>query len=666
MASLPARVWRAFVSAIADTPDPSKVGSGKWNADLNVFLGTVCDALSRLDLTADQVAYFTGGSSAALTSLTAYGRLLIAAADSPSARTLLSAVNRAGDSMGGNLDFAGFHRVTGLAAPSASTDAATKAYVDALAAVVSGALVFKGAWDASAGTFPGAGVAQTGWFYKVSVAGTVGGVFFSVGDDVYAIANNASTTTYANNWLKIEGTLTLAEIQAAVGFNFGTLAALSSVTASLISDASANGRSLIQAANYAAMNLLLGLEGGTGIGDVAAPSLSAADKLSYTTAALTAPRVWFLPAASAVQKGREIIVADMAGGVSPANSLTVQRAGAGADTINGSPTVVLDVAFGWVRLISDGVSKWNARTIVPHGTAAGNAVRLDSAARLPAVDGSQLTNIPGILYSAAQSLTVAQQFQAQANIAATGLSASRKLVAVNNGGAPTTKLDISADKLLLRSPTDGTCLYNGATGTQTCDTGAAGPVANGRDQAGAFAASQFLHFYIIWSRTFSLATLVSASDPSVGPTLPAQYTHWAYVGAWYFNGSSQLVTGRIRGTWFFYDLAQGALSGGVATAVTSVDVSSLVPPNALCTAIAGNVSNTNTATANQLVIASISGGRALNPIAPIAEAAGVSTTWTVIGGILPNVAQTIYYNLTATGGTAFFNVSGYEIPNGAN
>ena len=108
------------------------------------------------------------------------------------------------------------------AANDNSTKIANTAYVDAavavVAAVVSGALVFKGSWDASAGTFPGSGAAQTGWFYKVSVAGTVNGVAFTVGDDVFAITNNASTSTYAGNWLKVEGSITAAEVIAALAY----------------------------------------------------------------------------------------------------------------------------------------------------------------------------------------------------------------------------------------------------------------------------------------------------------------------------------------------------------------------------------------------------------------------------------------------------------------
>ena len=67
-------------------------------------------------------------------------------------------------------------------------------------------MVYKDDWDASVGTFPGAGAAQTGWFYNVSVAGTVGGVAFSVGDSVIAKTDNASTTVYATNWVKKDGT----------------------------------------------------------------------------------------------------------------------------------------------------------------------------------------------------------------------------------------------------------------------------------------------------------------------------------------------------------------------------------------------------------------------------------------------------------------------------
>jgi hypothetical protein len=102
--------------------------------------------------------------------------------------------------------------------PASALQAATKQYVDSVVTGAAGGLIFKGGWDASAGTFPGGGAATQGWFYRVSVAGTVNGVLFTVGDDIYAITGSASASTYAGNWQKIEGALTQAEIVAALGY----------------------------------------------------------------------------------------------------------------------------------------------------------------------------------------------------------------------------------------------------------------------------------------------------------------------------------------------------------------------------------------------------------------------------------------------------------------
>lgn len=86
---------------------------------------------------------------------------------------------------------------------TAATDLDTiRTRVNALDAAV----VLIGSWDASAGTFPGAGAAQAGASYIVSVAGTVGGIAFSINDRLLAIADNASTATYAANWLKLDYT----------------------------------------------------------------------------------------------------------------------------------------------------------------------------------------------------------------------------------------------------------------------------------------------------------------------------------------------------------------------------------------------------------------------------------------------------------------------------
>lgn len=74
-----------------------------------------------------------------------------------------------------------------------------------LAALANG-MVYQGDWDASSGSFPGGGSAQTGWFYYVNVAGTVDGVSFAIGDNIVATTDDASTSTYASNWSKHDQT----------------------------------------------------------------------------------------------------------------------------------------------------------------------------------------------------------------------------------------------------------------------------------------------------------------------------------------------------------------------------------------------------------------------------------------------------------------------------
>jgi hypothetical protein len=79
------------------------------------------------------------------------------------------------------------------------------------------AVVLQGSWDASAGSFPGSGSAQAGESYIVSVAGTVDSVAFSVNDRLLAIVDNASTSTYASNWLKLDYTDQVLSVNTQTG-----------------------------------------------------------------------------------------------------------------------------------------------------------------------------------------------------------------------------------------------------------------------------------------------------------------------------------------------------------------------------------------------------------------------------------------------------------------
>jgi hypothetical protein len=120
-----------------------------------------------------------------------------------------------------------------------------------IAALANG-MVYKGNWDASAGSFPGGGSAQTGWFYYVSVAGTVNSISFAVGDNIVATTDNASASTYANNWSKHDQT---DAVQAVVGLT-GSIAKSSLLSALNVED----GADVTDTANVTSAGALMDSE----------------------------------------------------------------------------------------------------------------------------------------------------------------------------------------------------------------------------------------------------------------------------------------------------------------------------------------------------------------------------------------------------------------------
>ncbi len=236
-----------------------------------------------------------------------------------------------------------------------------------------------------------------------------------------------------------------------------------------------------------------------------------------------------------------------------------------------------------------------------------------------------------------------------------------------NTGTPLTKYDLAADSIQL-TDTSGFAVIQTNVAAITCDLGLAGTIINGRDQAGAFTASSWVHLYFIWNGA-TLATLASASAPPTAPTLPGGYTHWAYAGAIRWNGSSNIVPGYIRGSTFLFDVGQGALSGGTATTETAITITSYVPPNAA----------TFLGYAEALVTAG-GGGAGTNSVAlrvittkNIASVAAYAATSQTAANSLwieaSNKNNTLYYLNTTTGTPSVaqltFNILGYRMPNGA-
>ena len=134
-------------------------------------------------------------------------------------------------------------------------------------------------------------------------------------------------------------------------------------------------------ASVATARTNLNVDKRTGFADVAYTVLTT-DKYVAQTGTLTLSRVVTLPAASAVNAGRELIVADESGSVTATNTLVITRAG--TDTIDGATTETISVAYGARKLTSDGVSKWKLTGFWPtpagHLVAANNLSDVTNAA----------------------------------------------------------------------------------------------------------------------------------------------------------------------------------------------------------------------------------------------------------------------------------------------
>lgn len=110
-------------------------------------------------------------------------------------------------------------------------------------------------------------------------------------------------------------------------------------------------------------------------------TIAADDRAVVTSASLTNPRAWTIPAASDVNPGQILVVSDLAGGVTSSNTITLTRDG--SDTINGGTTLVMRNARSTALLWSDGVTAWSGFVVSSDATNASNL----SSGTVPAARG---------------------------------------------------------------------------------------------------------------------------------------------------------------------------------------------------------------------------------------------------------------------------------------
>lgn len=253
----------------------------------------------------------------------------------------------------------------------------------------------------------------------------------------------------------------------------------------------------------------------------------AAGKIEYTWTTLTVARTSTLLAASAYTAGQRIILADGSGSASSTVTITATvNPAPGTDTIVGD--AVVNSPHGRLELICDGASKFYGKQIRAFGTAAQQAVALNSSAQLPAVDGSLLTNVTGLWpFGTINGLTISRATATTFGIA-TGYCRNE------DGGT-------AYNMTLASAFTKALTAWAVGTGNGGIDTGA---VAN----------TTWYHVHLIRKDSdASIDVLYSLS--ATAPTMPGGYTARRRLGAFKTNGSAQIIAFSQVGDEFLLDAA---------------------------------------------------------------------------------------------------------------
>lgn len=141
--------------------------------------------------------------------------------------------------------------------------------------------------------------------------------------------------------------------------------------------------------------------------------------------------------------------------------------------------------------------------------------------------------------------------------------------------ATDTTFTLSAKAVKVMSAAYDTVLRDSPSNV-TNNIGTAGPAANGRDQATAFASNSWIHFYWIWNGS-TLASLSSLS--ATAPTLPSGYTHKCYAGAVRYR-TSALDYVFIRGSKVYNRQMSQVGTALSAITETTLNLVTYIPPNA--------------------------------------------------------------------------------------
>jgi len=258
----------------------------------------------------------------------------------------------------------------------------------------------------------------------------------------------------------------------------------------------------------------------------------------------------------------------------------------------------------------------------------------------------------------------------------TGMPAVRGVGLQNNATTPNTKIDVfiaGGGGWATFVDQGGQTIGNNTNYGFTVDAGLTGPVANGRDQAAAFGASQWLHIYAIYGRGRVPAGLISASVGTPVPAnMPSGYTHGAYLTSIYWDASSHFIRFHQIDDRVSYDARQVVLNAGAAIIDTAVSLSTLVPPQAtdfdLNIESWGVTADGTGAAISVLHLGFLSGTDAHQLVTDFAVSPSTATRIPTGDITFLNLSQQFYYHhqvLNGSAPSATAVVRSYRVPNGA-
>lgn len=205
----------------------------------------------------------------------------------------------------------------------------------------------------------------------------------------------------------------------------------------------------------------------------------------------------------------------------------------------------------------------------------------------------EVTYTTGASYNSGNGAWVLSSFQPATGITVAGNASAAGLKVANNAATPSTKVDISFTSAALVSAAGVPVFVGRLSATIDLTTGTVTAAANGMDGESR-PASGWVYIYAI-STGSGMSGLASLSSPlTAAPTLPAGFTFYAYLGAMFCDGSSNLLRSQQLGPATQYTVVASSntsrvplLASGMAgtasvtsPAAAAVSVATFVPPTA--------------------------------------------------------------------------------------